>query len=111
MLADYVLAPKLPLETPGSTLSTEDLFTVSPALGYSEPYGQYAPPIVAPPEGSDLREDWEFFYGLAQRMGLELELAGRGLPDSRRQDAAHEARHARKPELGRGARARDEGLA
>jgi len=73
-LADIVLAPKLPLESPGSTLSTENLFTVSPALGYSEPYGQYAAPIVAPPQGSDLREDWEFFYGLAQRMGLELEL-------------------------------------
>ncbi len=73
-LADFVLAPKLPLETPGSTLSTENLFTVSPALGYSEPYGQYAPPIVAPPAGSDLLEDWEIFYGLAQRMGLALEL-------------------------------------
>ncbi len=74
MLADFVLAPKLPLETPGSTLSTENLFTVSPALGYSEPYGQYAPPIALPPPDSDLREDWEFFYGLAQRMGLSLEL-------------------------------------
>ncbi len=73
-LADFVLAPKLPLETPGCTLSTENLFTVSPALGYTEPYGQYAPPIVDPPEGSDLLEDWEFFYGLAQRMGLELEI-------------------------------------
>ena len=80
LLADYVLAPKLPLETPGSTLSTEVLFTVSPALGYSEPYAQYAPPVVEPPEGSDLREDWEFFYGLAQRMGLELELAAGVFP-------------------------------
>ncbi|MHA7839495.1 MAG: molybdopterin dinucleotide binding domain-containing protein, partial [bacterium] len=73
-LADYVLAPKLPLETPGSTLSTENLFAVSPALGHGQPYGQYAPPIVEPPHGSDLLEDWEFFYGLARRMGLELEL-------------------------------------
>jgi anaerobic selenocysteine-containing dehydrogenase len=73
-LADYVLAPKLPLETPGSTLSTEALFTVSPALGYTEPYAQYAPPIAEPPPGSDLLEDWEFFYGLGQAMGLELEL-------------------------------------
>jgi anaerobic selenocysteine-containing dehydrogenase len=71
-LADYVLAPKLPLETPGCSLSTENLFTVSPALGYTERYGQYAAPVAEPPEGSDLREDWEYFYGLAQRMGLEL---------------------------------------
>jgi anaerobic selenocysteine-containing dehydrogenase len=73
-LADYVLAPKLPLETPGCSLSTENLFTVSPALGYTERYGQYAPAVVDPPEGSDLREDWEFFYGLAQRMSLPLEI-------------------------------------
>jgi anaerobic selenocysteine-containing dehydrogenase len=71
-LADYVLAPKLPLETPGCSLSTENLFTVSPALGYTQRYGQYAPPVAAPPPESDLREDWEFFYGLAQRMGLTL---------------------------------------
>lgn len=79
-LADYVLAPKLPLETPGSTLSTENLFTVSPALGYTQAYGQYAPPVAEPPPGSDLLEDWEFFFGLAQRMGLELELAAGVFP-------------------------------
>jgi len=79
-LADYVLAPKLPLETPGSSLSTECLFTVSPALGYTEAYGQYAPPIVEPPEGSDLLEDWEFFYGLGQRMGLQLDVAAGVFP-------------------------------
>ena len=74
-LADYVLAPKLPLETPGNTLSTENLVTVSPALGYSEPYGQYAPAVAEPPPDSDLLEDWEFFFGLARRMDLELELS------------------------------------
>ncbi len=79
-LADFVLAPRLPLETPGCSLSTENLFTVSPALGYTEPYGQYAPPIAEPPPDSDLREDWEFFYGLAQRMGLELTLSAGVFP-------------------------------
>lgn len=79
-LADFVLAPKLPLETPGCSLSTENLFTVSPALGYTEPYGQYAPPVVEPPPDSDLREDWEFFYGLAQRMGLDLTLSAGVFP-------------------------------
>lgn len=71
-LADYVFAPKLPLETAGTTLSTENLFVVSPALGYTEPYGQYVPAIVDPPEGSELIEDWEFFYHLAQEMDLNL---------------------------------------
>ena len=41
-----MLAPKLPLETPGCSLSTENLFTVSPALGYTERYGQYVVPAV-----------------------------------------------------------------
>lgn len=79
-LADYVLAPKLPLETPGCSLSTENLFTVSPALGYTERYGQYAPAVAEPPEGSDLREDWQYFYGLAKRMGLSLDVGAGVFP-------------------------------
>ena len=79
-LADYVLAPKLPLETPGCSLSTENLFTVSPALGYTERYGQYAPPVAEPPKGSDLREDWQYFYGLARRMDLALEVGAGVFP-------------------------------
>ena len=79
-LADFVLAPKLPLETPGCSLSTENLSSISPAFGYSECYGQYAPPIAQCPPDSDLREDWEFFYGLAQRMGLDLTIAAGVFP-------------------------------
>lgn len=79
-MADFVLAPKLPLETPGCTLSTENLFTVSPALGYTERYGQYAPPVAEPPPDSDLLEDWEFFYGLAQRMNLDLTVSAGVFP-------------------------------
>ena len=44
--------------------------------GYPEPYAQFAPALVDPPEGSDVIEEWEFFYGLAQRMGLQLKVAG-----------------------------------
>jgi anaerobic selenocysteine-containing dehydrogenase len=44
-------------------------------MGYPEPYAQYSPAIVDPPEGSDVIEEWEFFYGLAQRMGLPLTIA------------------------------------
>ena len=40
-----------------------------------EPYASYAPAIVQPPENSDVVEEWEFFYGLAQRMGLSLFVA------------------------------------
>lgn len=72
-VADYVIAPRLSLEVPSITLPTESLTPY--AMGYPAPYGQYTPAIVEPPEGSDLVEEWEFFYGLAQRMNLPLSLA------------------------------------
>ncbi len=71
-LADYVVAPKLSLETPGVSVSSEGIEQTYVAMGYSEPYAQYAPAIATPPRGSDVIEEWEFFYGLAQRMGLPL---------------------------------------
>lgn len=71
-LADYVVAPKLSLETPGVSVSSEGIEQTYVAMGYSEPYAQYAPAIATPPAGADVIEEWEFFYGLAQRMGLAL---------------------------------------
>jgi anaerobic selenocysteine-containing dehydrogenase len=71
-LADYVIASKVPLEMPGMTL-TQDLITFYAAgMGYRDAYAQYTPPIARPPAGSEVVEEWEFFYGLAQRMGLPL---------------------------------------
>ncbi|MBJ22297.1 MAG: molybdopterin dinucleotide-binding protein [Deltaproteobacteria bacterium] len=72
-LADYVIAPRLSLEVPGMTLATESLTPY--AMGYAEPYAQYSPAVVDPPEGSDVIEEWEFFYGLAQRMKLPLSIS------------------------------------
>jgi anaerobic selenocysteine-containing dehydrogenase len=69
-VADYVIAPKLSLEQPGMSLSSESLTPY--CMGYSVPYGQYTPQIVDPPAGSDVIEEWEFLYGLAQRMELPL---------------------------------------
>ncbi len=73
-LADYVIAPKLSLEVPGLSVSSEAIEQTYVAIGYSEPYAQYTPVLVDPPEGSDVIEEWEFFYGLCQRMGLSLNL-------------------------------------
>jgi anaerobic selenocysteine-containing dehydrogenase len=73
-LADYVIAPKLPLEVPGITLSLEALGNRSVGWGYQEPYAQYSPAIVPAPAGSDLVEELEFFYHLAQHMDLSLKL-------------------------------------
>ena len=72
-VADYVIAPKLSLEVSSITFPTESLTPY--AMGYPAPYGQYTPAIVDPPAGSDLVEEWEFFYGLAERMKLPLTLA------------------------------------
>lgn len=71
-LAHYVIAPKLSLEVPGLSLSSEAIEQTYVGHGYPEPYAQYAPALVAPPPGSDVIEEWELFYGLAQRMGLAL---------------------------------------
>lgn len=76
-MADYVIAPKLSLEVDGTTMPNETIWGYGAATtGYPEPYAQFAPALVDPPAGSDVIEEWEFFYGLAQRMGLELKVAG-----------------------------------
>jgi anaerobic selenocysteine-containing dehydrogenase len=76
-LCDYVIAPKLSLEIAGTTMPNETIWGYGAATtGYPEPYAQYAPAVVDPPQGSDVIEEWEFFYGLAQRMGLQLKFAG-----------------------------------
>lgn len=74
-LADYVIAPKLSLETPATTFLAENNKHYGYGLGFCEPYASYAPPVVEPPRESDVIEDWEFFYGLGQRMGLSLFIA------------------------------------
>ena len=73
-LCDYVIAPKLQFEVPGMSQPNESLWFYGVGLGYPAPYAQYAPRLVDPPAGSDVIEEWEFFYGLAQRLGLELSL-------------------------------------
>ncbi len=70
--ADYVIAPRLSLEVPGISISSEAIEQTYVAHGYPEPYAQYTPAIVDPPEGSDVIEEWEFFYGLSRRMGIPL---------------------------------------
>jgi len=74
-LADYVIAPRLTLEIPGTTYVSEIMYHYAVGFGLPVPYAQYTPAVVDPPAGSDLTEEWRFFHGLAQRMGLQLELA------------------------------------
>lgn len=73
-MAHYIIAPRLSFEQPGLTLPIETLSTYAYGMGYEVPYAQYTPQLVEPPAGSDVIEDWKFFYELAQDMGLPLSL-------------------------------------
>jgi len=78
-LCDYIVAPKLSLESPAITQMHELLGFYGVSHGYPAPYAQYAAKVVDPPAGSEVIEEWEFFYGLAQRMGLQLDIRGQKL--------------------------------
>jgi anaerobic selenocysteine-containing dehydrogenase len=66
-LADYVIAPTLGFERWDDTRGFEN--------HYSEPFAQARGPILERPPG--VIEDWEFYYELAQQMGLTLTLGKR----------------------------------
>jgi len=74
-LAHYVLGCKLSLEKPGTSRTAEAQLDV--------PFAQHTPALVQP--DFDVIEEWEFFWGLAQRMGLTLRLEdGRVLGSERK---------------------------
>ena len=75
-LCDYVVGTKLGLEAPAISQPNETVWGYGASTGFPEPYAMYQPTIVEPPAGSDVLEEWEVFYGLAQRMGLQLKFAG-----------------------------------
>jgi anaerobic selenocysteine-containing dehydrogenase len=65
-MADYVLAPKICLEREDVTLLTD--------IWYDQPYSQYTRAVVEA-EGDQI-EEWELFWELGQRMGLDMEING-----------------------------------
>ncbi len=71
-LAHYVIAPRMQMETPAMTMGSELIKYYTSGTGIPAAYGQYAPRLSEPPEGSDLTEEWQFFLGLAKRMELDL---------------------------------------
>ena len=72
-LAHYVIASPLSLEVPAATNFVEALKYTGVARGFEQAWAQYAPKVVDPPDGSDLMDDREFFFGMAQQLGLQLE--------------------------------------
>lgn len=63
-MADYVLAAKLCLEREDVTLLTD--------IWYDKPYSQYTRAVVEA-RGDEI-EEWQFFWEMGRRMGLELSL-------------------------------------
>ncbi|MGE0231241.1 MAG: molybdopterin-dependent oxidoreductase [Flavobacteriaceae bacterium] len=71
-LADYVIPPPLSLELPATSQKVEGLKFSGVSRGYPMPWGQYTPAVADYPAGSDLVDESQFFFLMAQRMGLEL---------------------------------------
>jgi anaerobic selenocysteine-containing dehydrogenase len=73
-LAHYVVAPTLPLEVCSPTALNEMVGNFGPGWGYTKPYGQWCEPLMPPPAGSDVIEDWTVFHGLAARLDKTLSI-------------------------------------
>ncbi|MCH1511943.1 MAG: molybdopterin-dependent oxidoreductase [Acidimicrobiales bacterium] len=73
--ADYVLPPRLSLERSD----------VPPFMDrwFRSPYACYTPAIIENPEG-DLLNDWEVYWEIAERLGIEIELPGGRIPHGER---------------------------
>lgn len=69
-MADYIIAPKVSLEREDTTLLTDSW--------YSTPYNHYSKAVAEPPE--DAIEEWELYWELAARLGVEVKLAGGPAP-------------------------------
>jgi anaerobic selenocysteine-containing dehydrogenase len=64
---DYILPPKMPYER-------SDLPLTIPTIVFTNiNWIQYTPPVVPPPAGSELVEDWQVYTGIAKRLGLTIE--------------------------------------
>src|SRR3546814_17513619 len=66
-MSDYVIPPRAMYERADLPVSAYG-FAFFPA-----PWVQYSPQLLDPPEGSDLTEEWYFFWALAKRLGKSIE--------------------------------------
>ena len=65
-LSHYVLPPKMMFER--ADLPSRDYESIV----LFRPYTQYAAPVVPPPAGSELIDDWYPFWALARRLGRQI---------------------------------------
>lgn len=74
--ANYVIAPTMAFEVPAASFMLDLYHIAGYYYGPELPFAHYTEAIIDRPADSDVVEEWEFFYGLAQRMGLQLRLNG-----------------------------------
>jgi anaerobic selenocysteine-containing dehydrogenase len=70
--ADYIIGPRFGFELPATSFASEGIVFYGLSLGMPEPFAQYQPALIEPPDGSEVVEDWRVFYELAKRLGLGL---------------------------------------
>ncbi|ODU07660.1 MAG: hypothetical protein ABS81_00785 [Pseudonocardia sp. SCN 72-86] len=77
-LADYVIAPRMPLETAEMTQHLDMMSALSIGYGVEESYAQHTAAVVDPPAGSEVVEEWRFYFEVGRAMGLQLLLPRAG---------------------------------
>lgn len=71
--AHYILPPLLPYER-------ADVPATFDGMSYfADGWAQYTPAVVAPPQDSELVDDWYVFWSIAKRLGLPLTYGGKPL--------------------------------
>ncbi|MCK5643427.1 MAG: molybdopterin-dependent oxidoreductase [Gammaproteobacteria bacterium] len=73
-LADYVIAPTMPLELVGNTAANELMGNFGAGWGYENTYAQVTDPVFEVAEGSDLVEEWAFFKAMAKAANSPLKV-------------------------------------
>jgi anaerobic selenocysteine-containing dehydrogenase len=71
-LAHWVIPPTLPYEVASYTWTRDQSTKWAPIYGFADSYAHYTPALVAPPDGSDVIDEWEFLYRLALALDLPL---------------------------------------
>lgn len=73
-LSHYNIAPTMQLETPAIRGDKPPTGYANSYQGSLAPFAHYTPALVEPPAGSEVIEEWQLYYRMAQRMGVQLRL-------------------------------------
>jgi anaerobic selenocysteine-containing dehydrogenase len=72
--ADFVIAPTMFYEAACVTLKTDFIINMPTYYGPAVAHSQYTAAVVSPPPGSEVIPEWQFIWGVARRLGLQLRI-------------------------------------